>query len=61
MTRTIRMTSESPVTPEMIEQLKRLAELPDSEIDTSDIPVMSFKGRKRKENPETQNTLKKAS
>ena len=38
MSRIVRMTSETPVDPDTIEGLTRLAERPDSEIDTSDIP-----------------------
>jgi L-alanine-DL-glutamate epimerase-like enolase superfamily enzyme len=34
MSRIVRMTSDTPVSPESIERLKRLAEMPDSEIRT---------------------------
>ena len=38
MSRIVRMTSETPVSPESIERLKRLAAMPDSEIRTDLIP-----------------------
>jgi hypothetical protein len=38
MSRIVRMTSEIPVSSESIERLKRLAEIPDSEIRTDLIP-----------------------
>lgn len=38
MSRIVRMTSETPVSSESIERLKRLAEMPDSEIRTDLIP-----------------------
>jgi len=38
MTRTVRRKLGDPVTPEMIERLKRVASMPDELINTSDIP-----------------------
>jgi hypothetical protein len=42
MSRIVRMTSETPVSSETIERLKRLAEKPDSEIRTDLIPERRF-------------------
>ncbi|MES2390568.1 MAG: hypothetical protein V4555_02930 [Acidobacteriota bacterium] len=42
MSKTVRMTSDDPLSAEAIEQLKRLAEMPDDLIDTSDIPDRHF-------------------
>ncbi len=38
MTTIIRRKQSDPISPESIERLKRLAEMPDSEINTTDIP-----------------------
>ncbi len=38
MTRTMRRKLGDPVTPEMVERLKRIVEMPDELINTSDIP-----------------------
>ncbi len=42
MSRIVRMTSETPPSPESIERLKRLAEMPDEEIRTDLIPERRF-------------------
>ena len=42
MSRIVRVTSETPPSPESIERLKRLAEMPDSEIRTDLIPERRF-------------------
>ena len=42
MSRIVRRTSETPLSLESIERLKRLAEMPDSEINTTDIPERRF-------------------
>jgi hypothetical protein len=42
MSRIVRMTSEAPPSPESIERLKRLAEMPDEDIRTDLIPERRF-------------------
>jgi len=42
MSKIVRMTSETPVSQETIERLKRLAEMPDELINTDDIPERRF-------------------
>lgn len=42
MSKIVRMTSEDPLSPESIEQLKRLAEMPDELIRTDLIPERRF-------------------
>jgi hypothetical protein len=42
MSKIVRMTSEDPISEESIEQLKRLAAMPDSEIRTDLIPEKRF-------------------
>ena len=42
MSKTVRMTSDEPLSAESIEQLNRLAKMPDDLIDTSDIPERHF-------------------
>ncbi len=42
MSRIVRMTSEDPISPESIERLKRLAEMPDELIRTDLIPERRF-------------------
>ena len=42
MTRIVRRKLGDPLSPESIERLKRLAEMPDSEINTTDIPERRF-------------------
>jgi len=42
MTRVVRRKLGDPVSPESIERLKRLAELPDEQINTVDIPERRF-------------------
>ena len=42
MNRIVRMTSEDPISEESMERLRRLAEMPDSEIRTDLIPERRF-------------------
>ena len=42
MTQSVRKTSQDPLSPETIEQLKRLAEMPDTQINTKDVPERTF-------------------
>ncbi len=66
MSRIVRMTSEDPVSPETIERLKRLAEMPDEQIRTDLIPERHFNlelARERRKAGWTpgKSSLKKAS
>ncbi|MDE1160365.1 MAG: hypothetical protein PW792_00305 [Acidobacteriaceae bacterium] len=42
MSETVRKTSADPLLPEALERLRKLADKPDAEVDTSDIPERSF-------------------
>jgi hypothetical protein len=42
MSRIVRKTSADPLSPEAVEQLKQLAQMPDDQINTDDIPERHF-------------------